>query len=137
VRITNLKFIEARKDGMILSNVLLGEPMSKQIEEIKGSGTVVLHSGHDEYVGYSNVSRFFINKEELIMQFGIKDPQNPDSAKGTARIYLSLSHAKRTAVVLARLIQQFEKLHGEIEDPSEDESDAPLESQPAALDLPE
>jgi len=63
---------------------------------------------------YSNLAQIMISNEEVIIRFGLREPDNPQSASGVATAYLSPAHAKRLAFALSRSIGQYEKNFGEI-----------------------
>lgn len=63
---------------------------------------------------YSNVARTVLTPEEAILIFGIRDIGDPTQAQVIGRVYVSLSHAKRLAATLPKLIAQHEEMFGEI-----------------------
>jgi hypothetical protein len=89
--------------------------MVEQIKRVKGSSrTVIKDGGEHEAVIYATISQLYVNPEQLTFHFGRHNLENADEALGVAKVYVSLSHAKRLSLVLPDLISRFEEIFGEI-----------------------
>jgi hypothetical protein len=64
---------------------------------------------------YANVNGITVTPEEVILNFALRDQDNPVVAKSVAKIYLSLPHAKRIAIVLGQILMEYEQVFGEIQ----------------------
>lgn len=80
----------------------------------EGKGDIELESDSTELVCYANIAKLMISNEEVIFNFGLRDPSNPNNGKALARIYLTHSHAKRISIVLAKSLAAYESQFGEI-----------------------
>jgi|SRR5882724_9195730 len=63
---------------------------------------------------YSNYAAVFSASEEFIIRFCQKSLDDGERPVELARIYLTLSHAKRLMMAMARTIEQYETLFGQI-----------------------
>ena len=69
---------------------------------------------------YTNIAGLAMGPEEVILNFGLTNPDNPNEAAEVVRIYMSPGHAKRLAIALQQYITQYESMFGIIvHDPSE------------------
>ncbi|MFH2043379.1 MAG: DUF3467 domain-containing protein [Acidobacteriota bacterium] len=87
--------------------------MDAKIIAVKG-GDIKITNTPQQITFYSNVAQIIISNEEVIIRFGLREPENPQSGTGVATAYLGLAHAKRLASALGRSINQYEKTFGEI-----------------------
>lgn len=79
---------------------------------------VLIHDTPEQFVGYANINGITLTPEEAVMHLGVRRPDNPNEADGVAKIYFSLPHIKRIAIVLAEIIKEHEVLFGEILEPN-------------------
>jgi hypothetical protein len=63
---------------------------------------------------YSNYVGMLSTPDEFIIRFCQKALESGERPKERARVYLSLSHAKRLMLAMVRSIQQYEVVFGEI-----------------------
>lgn len=68
----------------------------------------------NQLVAYANINRITMTPEEAIFHFGLRSQENAMEADGVAKIYLSLPHAKRIAIVLAQILTEYEAMFGEV-----------------------
>jgi hypothetical protein len=77
-------------------------------------GEVKINAQPNEPIVYPTVAGVFTSGEEFMIHLAERDTDNPGTAVGILKIYLSPSHAKRLALALAQTVRQFEELFGEI-----------------------
>lgn len=75
---------------------------------------VVIKENPNEFSAYANINAISVTPEEVVFNFGVRDVNNPNEAKSVAKIYLSLPHAKRIALVLTEVLTNYERMFGEI-----------------------
>jgi hypothetical protein len=63
---------------------------------------------------YANYTALTASPEEFILRFCLRDFNDPSKATELARVFVSLGHAKRLVIALARSIKSYEELFGEI-----------------------
>jgi len=71
-------------------------------------------SSPDTQVIYSNYTAVTAAPEEFIMRFCIRNVDDPATAMETIRVFLTLAHAKRLVLAMARSVKAYEDLFGEI-----------------------
>ncbi len=76
---------------------------------------VGLISSQDESTFYTNVASLAISAEEVVIRFGLTDPNNPEAPNSLARVYMTPAHAKRLSNALIITINQYESNFGIIE----------------------
>jgi hypothetical protein len=84
-------------------------------ELFAGMGEVKVIDSPGQFEAYANVNGITMTPEEVIFHFGTRSHENPNEAKGVAKIYLNVAHAKRIAIVLAQVISEYEEMFGEVE----------------------
>lgn len=68
--------------------------------------------GPDLKVVFSNSARVAFSAEDVSLSFGLRDVNNPALTHLELRVYMSLPHAKRLAVAMARSIRRIEEAFG-------------------------
>lgn len=63
---------------------------------------------------YANVCLVRSSPEEVILQFGQRDLQDPRIANGVVTVYTNLWHAKRLAHALLDSIEKYEAIFGKL-----------------------
>lgn len=63
---------------------------------------------------YSNYAGLSSTAEEFMLRFGERDLKDPNKVTEVVRVYLSFPHAKRLVVAMARSLQAYEEVFGEI-----------------------
>ena len=63
---------------------------------------------------YSNYAALAVTPEEFILRFGERNLKDPNKIIEAARVYLSLPHAKRLVIAMARSLKAHEETFGEI-----------------------
>ena len=66
---------------------------------------------------YTNIAGLVVSPEEVAINFGLVNPDNPEEIFNIVRIYMSPGHAKRLALALQRTIDQYEQTFGVLPDP--------------------
>ena len=80
----------------------------------KAGQPVSIENGPNEVTTYANIARMHIGPDEVILHFGLRKTDEPNSGVGVAKIYLSTAHAKRLATTLDAGIKRIEGIFGEI-----------------------
>jgi hypothetical protein len=81
--------------------------------EIEFHDAVVLDNP-EQKVTYANLGRVIVSPEEVTLHFGIRKQDDLNVADGVAKIFITLSHAKRLVIAWTKILQQHEELFGEI-----------------------
>ena len=68
---------------------------------------------------YANVNSVAISTEEIVVRYGLMNPENPAEAVGLVRVYMTPGHVKRLAKSLNDALGQYEALFGVIKSPEE------------------
>jgi hypothetical protein len=76
---------------------------------------IIITDDPGQVVTYADQVKAIASPEEFILHFGLRKVEEPNTAKGVAKIYLSPPHAKRLALALAQVIEGYEKNFGKIE----------------------
>ena len=76
-------------------------------EEAEAEVTIV--PGPDEFAGYFNIAAIVHTPEEVFIHLAQRDPSDPRSAMGVARLYTSPGHARRFVQALAMEAQAVRK----------------------------
>ena len=71
--------------------------------------------GSDERSGYATHISVTVTAEESILRFAELDHENPTTATGFAKIYLSNAHLKRIVLAAAQILTEHEVRFGEIQ----------------------
>jgi hypothetical protein len=64
---------------------------------------------------FTNVARVHVSSEDACLIFGQRNPQAPNEVREVARVFMTLSHLKRFAAVLAGQVMGYEALLGPID----------------------
>ena len=67
----------------------------------------------NEPIFYSNIAALRATPEEIIIHFGLRE-DDPNLGIGVGKAILSAPHAKRLAIALSRVIENYELNFGEI-----------------------
>ncbi len=78
-----------------------------------------MYTSPNETKIYVNIAGVSIGPEEVVIQFGLVNADNPLESPSTTRVYMSPGHAKRLAAAMKMAIDQYEVAFGQIKDPSE------------------
>lgn len=70
---------------------------------------------------YANVMRIMHSPVEFIIDFGVASPEVPEQIAHSVRVVMSPQHAKATAVAMVENLIKYEKAHGKIGYPPDDQ----------------
>lgn len=84
------------------------EMMLKQLENAQPQ--IVTTPG--DAVFYTNTAGVQISPEEIVLQFGLINRDNPSQSPSLARVFMSPGHAKRLLFLLNATIVQYESVFG-------------------------
>ncbi len=73
-----------------------------------------------EQVFYANAASMRISPEEIMLQHGLVNHNDPTQSPSIARVYMSPGHAKRLMLMLNETISHYENLFGNIHANPED-----------------
>ncbi len=68
---------------------------------------------------YANVNSIAISSDEIVVRYGLMNPETPAVAQGLVRVYMTPGHVKRLAKSLNDALSQYEALFGVIKSPED------------------
>jgi hypothetical protein len=84
------------------------------MSETPDNGRIPLHDIKDAPSFYANLCLVRTTPEEVILQFGQRNTEDPSHGDAVVTVYTSLWHAKRLASALLESIGTYEAIFGEI-----------------------
>lgn len=95
-------------------SIYMEKPKQITSELTESQVEVEIRDSPSQFTGYANINRIILTPEEAIFHYGLRDQKDPSQSDGVAKIYLSISHAKRIAIALTQVLRDYELMFGEI-----------------------
>ena len=88
--------------------------IGKLVDEDASETAAVISGGANQPIIYTNMCGLQFGPEDVMLQFAIRDTNEPNKGIAVGRVYSNLPNMKRLILLLNNSLKEYEELFGEI-----------------------